>query len=381
MAAVTLNYRLDDFLGTGSGPALLGPFPITTAARTTTGDVSVTLQYFGDFSVGNGDETVAVLIEGFVSQAYEGQIPNGQYDGVNSVTFTIPQSTWAAIIADGQIDVAFGIGSDVDDFSGEPVEEFLNVTFDYDSGQIGSPSNPPVSGSEGNDALAGNNLDNLIDGGAGDDMILGAGGDDRLIGGSGNDLVSGGQGDDVITGNQGVDNLNGNEGSDLVRGGRGDDIVQGGRDADEVYGDNGNDFVNGNMGNDTVYGGDGADEVRGGQGDDFVFGDLGNDQIWGDLGNDTLLGGGGADTFRFAANSGNDIIVDFNQAEGDRLDFQGQTFTVSEVNGSTVFDLSGGGTIVLQGVTPANLGDFLIARQSAPMQVVSPPGSPRRAFS
>ncbi|WP_416357678.1 SwmB domain-containing protein [Aureimonas phyllosphaerae] len=235
----------------------------------------------------------------------------------------------------------------------------------------------------GNINATGNNGANAITGNAGSNILAGdappfsagmsaASGiaSNRAVAAFGSDTIAGSEGDDSINGNQGADDLNGNQGDDLVRGGRGDDVVQGGRDNDQVFGDNGQDWVNGNkgadtvnggMGDDTVHGGQDDDEVRGGQGDDFVFGDLGNDQVWGDLGNDTLSGGGGADTFRFAASSGNDIIVDFNQSEGDRLDLQGQTFTVSEVNGSTVFDLSGGGTIVLQGVSPASLGDFLIA--------------------
>lgn len=114
------------------------------------------------------------------------------------------------------------------------------------------------------------------------------------------------------------------------------------------------------MSSDTISLG-GSDTITAGAGDDVVFGGKGNDRIWGDLGNDTLTGGEGADTFFFAVNSGNDVVTDFRLDEGDRLDFQGQSCTVSKVEGSALFTLSGGGTIVLNGVAPASLDGLPIA--------------------
>ena len=54
--------------------------------------------------------------------------------------------------------------------------------------------------------------------------------------------------------------------------------------------------------------------------------------------------------------SGNDQINGFSgSAEGDRLDLQGQTFTTgTSADGDVLLLLSGGGTIELNGVAPAN---------------------------
>ncbi|WP_244492462.1 hypothetical protein [Aureimonas sp. AU22] len=55
------------------------------------------------------------------------------------------------------------------------------------------------------------------------------------------------------------------------------------------------------------------------------------------------------------------MVTDFRQDEGDRLDFQDQSCMVSEEEGSALFTLSGGGTIVLSGVAPTSLDGLLIA--------------------
>lgn len=165
----------------------------------------------------------------------------------------------------------------------------------------------------------------LFDGGAGDDSIVGATGNDTLIGNTGNDVILGNQGNDVLHGNQG------------------NDIIAGGQDADLVTGDEGDDFLYGNMGSDTILGGDGNDIIFGGQGDDLITGGSGNDTMSGNL---------GADRFIFGTGSGADIIVDFNFAQGDRLDLQGQSYTAgTNAGGDVLLTLSGGGTILLSGVT------------------------------
>jgi Ca2+-binding RTX toxin-like protein len=153
-------------------------------------------------------------------------------------------------------------------------------------------------------------------------------------------LVSGGAGDDTLTGGAGFDNLQGNQGNDSEAGGAGDDIVVGGKDNDQQTGDDGNDVVWGNLGNDTLDGGAGADQVRGGQGDDSVSGGAGNDFVSGDRGNDTETGGAGADNFHGSQDAGIDRVLDFNLAEGDRVELDpGTTYTVSQVGADTVIDM------------------------------------------
>lgn len=89
----------------------------------------------------------------------------------------------------------------------------------------------------------------------------------------------------------------------------------------------------------------------GGQGDDVLSGDLGDDVLSGDLGNDVLQGGAGANRYVFGQNSGLDLVLGFNQAQGDRIDLQGQSYTlVTRDDGSAQLNLSGGGQVILAGV-------------------------------
>jgi Ca2+-binding RTX toxin-like protein len=104
-----------------------------------------------------------------------------------------------------------------------------------------------------------------------------------------------------------------------------------------------------------INAGDGANLVFGGLGDDGILTGTGNDTLWGNEGNDSMLGGAGADRYAFAAASGNDQVDGFSFSEGDRLDLQGQTFTLgTSADGDVVLLLAGGGTIELNGITPAS---------------------------
>jgi Ca2+-binding RTX toxin-like protein len=89
------------------------------------------------------------------------------------------------------------------------------------------------------------------------------------------------------------DLISGSAGSDLILAGGGDDIAFGNAGDDTIYGMGGNDKLYGGSGNDKLYGGTGMDELRGGSG------------------NDQLNGGSGLDKFIFGANSGVDVIKDF----------------------------------------------------------------------
>ena len=186
--------------------------------------------------------------------------------------------------------------------------------------------------------------------GVGDDWAQGNAGSDSLSGGAGADTLLGGRDPDLVRGDDGADQLYGDAGADTVFGGQGDDHIDGG--------DAGGDIVNGNQGADTCLGGDGADIVRGGQGSDLVDGGAGDDWLSGDLGNDTLTGGGGADVFNFFTGAGEDRVLDFNFAQGDRVHLlPGQAFTASQVGDDTVVDLSGGDRLVLAKVQLSTLSD------------------------
>ena len=110
-----------------------------------------------------------------------------------------------------------------------------------------------------------------------------------------------------------------------------------------VAGD-GNDTVNGNGGNDTIFGGAGNDTLYGGAGDDTLVGGAGlnlldggdgADRLFAGINNDTLWGKDGGDTFIWkAGDTGNDVVKDFNFAEGDKLNLADLLTGAGIVNGA-----------------------------------------------
>jgi serralysin len=226
-------------------------------------------------------------------------------------------------------------------------------------------------GGTGSDTLIGNEAWNWLNGSSGADSLSGEGGSDALDGGFGGDTLSGGTGDDFargledndsVNGNGGADDVNGNAGFDHVRGGDGADTVRGGRDNDQVYGDDGDDgHLNGNIGSDSVWGGLGNDTLYGGQDSDQLWGEDGADLLSGDLGADTLWGGAGADRFRLGQGGGQDRVMDFDFAGGDRIIVaQGLVVSFASVSGSTAVQLADGSSIVLSNVSGAASADWVV---------------------
>lgn len=114
----------------------------------------------------------------------------------------------------------------------------------------------------------------------------------------------------------------------------GDDLVLTGAGHNLAFGGLGTDTLVGSTGNDGLFGGAGDDGLAGGAGDDLLVGGLGSDVLDGGGGSNILAGGAGADIFRLNTPGGYDtalvdglstaepdILVDFNAAEGDQLDF------------------------------------------------------------
>lgn len=97
--------------------------------------------------------------------------------------------------------------------------------------------------------------------------------------------------------------------------GNGDDIVIGGGRNDTIHGGNGNDTLSGGDGNDTLYAGTGKNILNGGAGDDVLHGGNYNDFITGGIGADTIVWHAG-DLYP----GEQDEILDFNAADGDKLD-------------------------------------------------------------
>ena len=69
-----------------------------------------------------------------------------------------------------------------------------------------------------------------------------------------------------------------------------------------------------------------------------------------------------ADRYVFSANAAHDLVVGFNQGEGDRLSLGGQTYVTSTAqDGNALLTLSGGGTIELAGVQAAQVNASFFA--------------------
>jgi Ca2+-binding RTX toxin-like protein len=166
-----------------------------------------------------------------------------------------------------------------------------------------------LSGLAGNDTLFGSQAGDSLDGGDDNDTLFGRGGEDVLSGGNGNDVINGQDQGDTLSGGAGDDTLRGDSGNDIVNG------------------DVGNDRLEGGANNDTLNGGDGNDVLLGGDSNDTLNGGIGNDLVEGGTGRDLLTGGDGLDRFRFddghfagLTGSDSDRILDFAQAQGDRID-------------------------------------------------------------
>jgi Ca2+-binding RTX toxin-like protein len=194
----------------------------------------------------------------------------------------------------------------------------------------------------------------LLIGGKGADELVGRAADDALFGGEGDDILLAHGGHNLVQGNQGDDRVLADEGADVIFGGQGDDVLVtgiGGALRSEA-----GDFANGNRGNDTVIGGAGSDSLHGGQGADSIHGGAGDDFLSGDRGDDTVTGGSGSDVFHGSQDAGLDRILDFNQAEGDRVMLDpGTTFTLNQVGADTVVDMGLEHRIVLVGVQLSSL--------------------------
>ncbi len=131
--------------------------------------------------------------------------------------------------------------------------------------------------------------------------------------------------DDVVTqGSERDDTLNGSAANESFAGERGNDVINAGSGDDVLDGGAGNDTLNAAAGNDTLKGGIGADTLLGGAGNDMLDGGGAADILNGGLGQDVLKGGAGADMFVFQAGDSGfaalDRILDFNAAQGDRID-------------------------------------------------------------
>ncbi|MBU1374650.1 MAG: hypothetical protein KKE02_05265 [Alphaproteobacteria bacterium] len=132
----------------------------------------------------------------------------------------------------------------------------------------------------------------------------------------------------------------------MVEGGEGDDKLKGSRRADDIQGRPGNDSISGLGGDDILRGGRGRDTLDGGPGNDWLSG--GRDA-------DILRGGPGADVFNSFEEAGVDQVMDFNAADGDRVEIAaGAAYTVRQVGPDVVVTLRDA-SLILRGVALIDL--------------------------
>ena len=149
------------------------------------------------------------------------------------------------------------------------------------------------------------------------------------------EIVYSGSGADILTGDALANLFRGGGGADVLDGGGGIDAadyrdklsavsvtLRGAGDAVVKVGGAAEDTLRNIEG---IYGGNGSDALAGDALDNQFYGGLGNDLLRGAGGADLLNGGAGADRFIFVAVGDStlaayDRIVDFNGAEGDRID-------------------------------------------------------------
>lgn len=168
-----------------------------------------------------------------------------------------------------------------------------------------------ADGSVFDDRLTGDDRDNILLGMDGHDVLEGRGGWDTLYGHTGNDTLNGDGGNDVLDGGDGVDTADYADRSGPVS-----VILRDGRDSKAMVSGQAEDTLRN------------IENITGGFGDDTLTGDDKANVLTGGEGNDTLVGGGGADRFVYTPDSfGDDVILDFDAAGGDRIDLAMKTAT------------------------------------------------------
>ncbi|WP_449234853.1 calcium-binding protein [Azospirillum doebereinerae] len=266
-----------------------------------------------------------------------------------------------------------GAGDVTLDLTASGVERVFSAGGNDTLSAVGAATLVEINGGDGNDWLVGSAFDDTLRGDAGDNTLYGGDGNDVLVGGSGSNLLFGGAGDDRLYVDTTTALLDGGDGDDIVyarttggvtlnvsasiehfHGSIGNDSVTAvnALSAVEMLGGDGNDWMTGGVHADNLQGGNGDDRLDGGDGGDTLTGGTGNDTLIGGFGDDSLVGGAGADLFVFASGGGNDIVKDFNAAQGDRIGVaDSQTWTVStNARADAVITFGNSDTVTLTGV-------------------------------
>jgi Ca2+-binding RTX toxin-like protein len=297
---------------------------------------------------------------------------SGGADGTDWVFYTQSSAAVDVRLISGQTSTSFG-----GDAEGDQINGVHNVR--------GSAFNDKISDLPESNAYNANRFDGM----AGHDHLKMGGGNDTANGGVGNDTIEGESGNDRLFGGNGNDRIYGGDGQDRLFGGAGYNLMDGGAGRDTVIGGDQRETLCGGTGDDLLRGAGQNDLFFGGKGSDRLHGDAGDDTLIGGQGRDSLFGGAGADEFKYIARgesdaaSGRDTIMDFNRADGDRINFDqlvgtgsfighaafsgevGEVRFISTTSGSRVFfDVDGDGTadfsVNVAGVTTLRAADFIL---------------------
>ncbi len=176
-------------------------------------------------------------------------------------------------------------------------------------------------GSSDHDHLNGTTGNNTLFGGAKEDTLAGMAGNDTLNGGSGADKVWGGSGNDNLSGGTGNDLLVGGFGADRVDGGAGNDVLLSRSDAGEM--------VAAQDGTTQIF----ATETAAFEGmvnakDEIVAKHVNADGTIDWVG---VTGENNATHDHWVDGFGNDVIRDFNRAQGDKIEISAHTAEVKSI--------------------------------------------------
>lgn len=320
----------------------------------------------GSLDTNNGDTRIRFFDDARVNSM---KLDQGTHDIVTNGGFIESVAMWQS---SSVMEIGAGGAGQVRMWADE--EQTHDITFVgfVDTLRLGGTQTTTLTwGEEGGHGFRLGEGNDTVTGGEGWVEVLSTrGGDDEVTLSGGAEVVRLGDGNDTIT--------TGDDFIGMINTGNGDDVVQigtgfvgltrlgGGDDTltvDPAYTEfgltiwagAGDDSVDGTVGGDQVYGGSGMDTITGGAGDDVISG--GEDD-------DLLSGGADADIFLFAAQSGTDIVTDFEQGPDVlKIDEHAGGFAslVISVNGGDLEVTHDGGTIVLQGLAGATLteADFV----------------------
>ena len=336
---LVLNYADVESITYGGGTNEAGTVTFTAASGggTLTFSEIESIQYTGVVDGTSGNDTIG---SGYVDA--QGDELDGSDGNNDTVLAGDGDDEVKGLFGNDSLDG--GAGSDTAIFAGAVTE----YSFDYDPSG-GLIVTDLTAGRDGTDTISG--FEYVEFGGTTYHLVAGDDGSNTTLQGPNDGTPS------LIIAHDGNDWGGGHPTSDVIFGGAGDDTLDGGDGDDTLLGEDGDDILNGDAGNDQAFGGAGADTISGG------------------AGNDTLTGGTGGDSFVLTQFGDRDTIADFDMTltttrtvdqldvtalrtpGGDPITWRDVVVsdTVGDGSGDAVLTFPNGESVVLQGVSSAQV--------------------------